>query len=491
MIKKLVYGFAIIAGLVSCNDDYTDWASPQNNAAKDAVEKFELTVQPSVSSIDFATETAENIQLFTTNLQEGQTNEYTLTFSAEDKTETAVLTATVEGKVTSTDLQAAVATIYGKAPVERTFTVDVEADVTITTENGSIVAEKKASPLTLKIKLDAPQISKHYYIIGAPAGNVWNPTETSLMFNHSGKDVYEDPVFTVMFPVEDGETWFAISDDIAVEKNDWAYVFGCAEGNGNNGMEGSLARRSELDDDGSWKIVVNGDAAFVRVTLNMMDYTYTIKKVISEYYIVGAMQGWNGDAVNKTCMLYPNKNMTYSYTTKFEGAANLKIWLGSDFGNWDACYGAIEDGDSSVSGTLVSTNAGAAKCPEPGTFYTFTANFHTMTYTWTRLENQDPVSYTNISLIGDFNNWTLDTSLDLREVTPHNWYIGAVDLSGGEMKLCADKDWGVSWGVEVKGRDIRKQNPLTYNGQNFLAPVGTYDVFFNDITGECVFKIVE
>ena len=27
MIKKLVYGLAIIAGLVSCNDDYTDWAS--------------------------------------------------------------------------------------------------------------------------------------------------------------------------------------------------------------------------------------------------------------------------------------------------------------------------------------------------------------------------------------------------------------------------------------------------------------------------------
>lgn len=31
MIKKLVYGLAIIAGLVSCNDDYTDWASPQSN----------------------------------------------------------------------------------------------------------------------------------------------------------------------------------------------------------------------------------------------------------------------------------------------------------------------------------------------------------------------------------------------------------------------------------------------------------------------------
>ncbi len=35
MIKKLVYGLAIIAGLVSCNDDYTDWASPQSNDSKE------------------------------------------------------------------------------------------------------------------------------------------------------------------------------------------------------------------------------------------------------------------------------------------------------------------------------------------------------------------------------------------------------------------------------------------------------------------------
>lgn len=482
MKLKSLYSLLLATTLVACTDDYTDWAAPQQNAPETPQSvSFTATAAP---AINFADVTTDSITVITPTLtaEEGVTATYKLTLDGSQ-----TLNVDSKGQVLAADLNAAVVSLYGKRPVERTMvgTVVAYADV-----NGQVVKSELATALEVKVTLDAPQISKHYYIIGAPAGDVWNPTETSLMFNHSGKDVYEDPVFTVMFPVEDGETWFAISDDIAVEKNDWAYVFGCAEGNGNNGMEGSLARRSELDDDGSWKIVVNGDAAFVRVTLNMMDYTYTIKKVISEYYIVGAMQGWKGDAVNKTCMLYPNKNMTYSYTTKFEGDANLKIWLGSDFGNWDACYGAIEDGDSSASGTLVSTSAGAAKCPEPGTFYTFTANFHTMTYTWTRLENQDPVSYTNISLIGDFNNWTLDTSIDLREVTPHNWYIGAVDLSGGEMKLCADKDWGDSWGVEVKD-NIGEQNLLIYNGQNFLAPVGTYDVFFNDITGECVFKIVE
>ena len=494
MIKKLLYGFVIIAGLVSCNDDYTDWASPQSNEAKEAAEKLAFTVQPSVSSIDFATETTENIQLFTTNLQAGQTNEYTVTFSAEDKTETAVLKATAEGKVSSTDLQATVTTIYGKAPVERTLAVEVVADVKITTENGSIVTEKKASPFSLKVKLEAPQISQHYYIIGAPSA--WDPAETSLMFNHSGKDVYDDPIFTIVFPVKDGETWFAISDDIAVEKNDWSYVFGCAEGNGNNGMEGKLARRSNLSDDGSWKIVVDGDAAFVRVTLNMMDYTYTIKKIVPEYYIVGAMQGWNSDPANgKTCMLYPQSNMVHSYTTKFENDANLKIWLGSDFGNWDACYGAADDGSNAVTGTLVSTAAGAAVCPEKGAFYTFTADFSTMTYTWTKLENQEPKAYTVVSLIGAFNDWNQETNIDLKEVTPHNWYRSAVTVTEGELKFCANDDRADSWGGKGNNGDVNiideNSGETVYNGANFFAPAGTYNVFFNDITGEYVFQAAE
>lgn len=186
---------AIIAGLVSCNDDYTDWASPQSNSENEAVEKFTLTVQPAVSSIDFATETAESIQLFSTNLQSGQTDAYNVAFSAENVTETVVLTAASDGTVASAELQDVVATIYGKAPVERTLSVKVSADVAISTADGTIVAEKEAQPFTLNITLDAPQISEHYYLIGAPSS--WDMADTSLPFSHSGKNVYDDPVLLV------------------------------------------------------------------------------------------------------------------------------------------------------------------------------------------------------------------------------------------------------------------------------------------------------
>ena len=163
MIKKLVYGLAIIAGLVSCNDDYTDWASPQSNDSKEPVDKIAFTVEPAVSAIDFVVETAENIQLFTTSLQDGQVSEYALTLSAEGKDKTAALSATAAGMVASTDLANAVAAIYGKSPEERTVAVEVAADVTVKTEDGSIITKKKASPFTLKVKLNTPL---EYFLVG-------------------------------------------------------------------------------------------------------------------------------------------------------------------------------------------------------------------------------------------------------------------------------------------------------------------------------------
>jgi hypothetical protein len=105
-----------------------------------------------------------------------------------------------------------------------------------------------AGKVVLTITPEAPYISQNYYIVGAPSE--WNPSCTTMPFNHSGKDVYEDAIFTVTFPVSDGETWFAIADDKTIEANDWPMLLGCAEGNGKNGTTGKIARRTELSDDG-------------------------------------------------------------------------------------------------------------------------------------------------------------------------------------------------------------------------------------------------
>jgi hypothetical protein len=256
-------------------------------------------------------------------------------------------------------------------------------------------------------------------------------------------------------------------------------------------MTGSLAARSELSDDGSICMPGSLGADFFKITLNMMEYTYTIEPIIvaSQYYLVGAAQGWNSDrASGMTCMFTPESKSVVSYTTKWTGDHNLKIWSFDDFGDWGKCYGALTDGDASASGALTNSNSGAIVCPEGDAFYTITLNFSTMTYAWTKLDNQTPTEYTNISLIGEFNGWGGD--FELKQVTPHNWHAVFVQENAGMLKYRANHDWSVNWGFGSDG-DWNVADGInkigTNGGGNIYVPAGTYDVYLNDITNSMLF----
>ena len=201
------------------------------------------------------------------------------------------------------------------------------------------------------------------------------------------------------------------------------------------------------------------------MTINMMDYTYTIEEMAGEYYMVGDLQGWNDDpTTGMTCLFYPQSNTVMSYTTKWKGAWDLKFWAGADFGSWDKAYGCAVDGDNSPA---------------------FTIDMTTMKYTWTKLDNQAPKEYTSISLIGDFNAWNGD--VDLTQVTPHNWYAKVSIPSDGGLKFRADHDWAESWGGIINIADNYYGKVIYGSNDNMTVPAGTYSVYFNDITTEFVF----
>lgn len=215
-----------------------------------------------------------------------------------------------------------------------------------------------------------------------------------------------------------------------------------------------------------------------------------VEKNPSLYYIVGDMQGWGG---NKNCLLYPTSTTIYSYTTQWNGSGNLKFWLDTDINNWDAAYGCAVDGSNASSGELIKSvsgsQAGAMVVPTIGEYYTFTADLANMTYTWTRLDDQNPTAYPQMSLRGDFNNWAYDTFLT--EVAPHNWYTTITIPSDGEIKFCADEGWATSWGTG-NGANIGEQfYGIASGADNIIIPAGTYEVYFNDITEQYVFVAAE
>mgnify|MGYP002522066414 CR=1 FL=1 len=331
-----------------------------------------------------------------------------------------------------------------------------------------------------------PLIENAYYYVGAANG--WGGQDYKMV--NGGGDVYDNPVFTVTVPAQGGDHWFKIMPESAFSLGsiwDSPTVVGVYE-NGTSALEGMfIVDKNGNDQAGSganaW-CIKEGDnpADFYQITINMMNQTYTIKPIViaAQYYVVGGVQGWSDK--DKTCLFTPEGKNVLSYTTKWTGAWDLKVWDADGFGNWDVAWGCAVDGDNSPNGALINSNSQAISAPS-AEFYTFTIDMNTQTYTWTKLDNQAPTEYESISLIGEFNGWGGD--FDLAQVTPHNWYGVFTQESDGQLKYRANHDWSVNWGFGGdKDWNVAEEfNKIgTNGGGNIWVPAGTYAVYLNDIT---------
>lgn len=480
MKKILFLGGLLLSAMtfVSCNGDYDDWADPQSNPQEEAVTLPGYTAT-AADPIDLANPgtSVKTFTLSAATLPEGATIEHTRVellpadgSSATKKT----LEATADGMLDSTALQDAVVEFYGRRPAARVFDAQVYSDIVIDGQSFLVDAGKIQISVTPK----APYIADAYYLVGDMCG--W-AADAAIKFSHSGADVYEDPVFSVVFTTPKADCYWKIVPQGNIDSGDLWHegtdgVVGVAI-DGDPSLTGSLVTTAPK----AGKIEKQG---FYKLTVNMMDYTYTIEEMAGEYYMVGDLQGWNNDpATGMTCLFYPQTSTVMSYTTKWKGAYDLKFWAGADFGNWDKAYGCAVDGDNSPAGNIVNSGAQSISAPS-AEYYTFTIDMTTMKYTWTKLSDQAPKEYTTISLIGDFNSWSGD--VDLTQVTPHNWYAKVSIPSDGGLKFRAGHDWADSWGNGANIAD-NYYGKADYNGGNMTVPAGNYSVYFNDITTEFVF----
>ena len=475
MIKKILLGMTLLMSMVSCTEDYTDWGNPQSNPEEEAVSFGNGSVTPE-GVINLADVTGDKVKVASIVAPTSTKDTYTPSFKINFDGQSFDIDA--DGNMAKADLVNYITGKFGKRPTER----DLDATLDAWLSNGSTAA-KMATSAKFQVKAipEAPFIDAAYYLVGDLTE--WK-LDTNLKFAHSDADVYEDPVFTLMFTTtKDDQCWKIIPQGNVDTGNIWAVenapkgVVGI-EQDGDNAMSGKLlTTNSKGNKAGAGKIA---KAGMYQMTINMMDYTYTIKQIAPEYYLVGKLQGWSPE--NKTCLMYAETPMVQSYTTQWNDDANLKIWLGSDFGVWANAYGAKDDGDNSVEGKIAGS--GAIVCPEPGAFYTFKADFSTMTYKWTKLENQNPTAYEKVGLIGVGGDW--DKDVDMTEVTPHNWFIEKT-FPEGSFKIRANHKWddAANWGF-AEGQEFSSTGKLITSGgsKDIKIAAGKYRIFFNDITLE-------
>lgn len=496
-MKKLsLYISIALAGLFmgSCSEDFKDWADPQTNPQEDAITIPGFTAT-AAQAIDFASVTTDSVNTFSLSsaaLPEGFTlgnARIELTpQGVENATKTTVNTD-LDGKGAVADLASVVESAYGKRPTARTF--DAQVYVNAIKDGQAVLID--AGKIDLVMTPKAPFIDSNYYLVGDMTD--WK-LDTKLKFAHSDADVYEDPVFTIMFTTtKDNQCWKIIPQGNVDAGNIWEVenapkgVVG-VETDGDESMSGTLlTTTSKGEKANAGKLAKVGT---YQMTINMMDYTYTIKQIAPEYYLVGALQSWSDQ--NMSCLMTAETAMVQNFTTKWTGDANLKIWLGSDFGKWDNAFGSASgDGASAAEGKL-KANGGAIVCPEKDAYYTFTADFSTMTYKWTKLANQNPTEFKYVSLIGVGGKWNEGDDIDLKQVAPHNWYLAKQEIPAGGLKIRADHKWrdDGNWGF-AEGQNYENKGTLITSGgsSNISVPAGTYNIYFNDITGAYAFVEVK
>ena len=469
-ISKYLMSALVVLLAASCQDAENEFAGPQAYPKEDAITVPGFTAS-STSAIDLATDAA-SVDVF--NLSDAALPEGFALGTArivieptDVEAEATEIATDVDGMASVADLQALVESTYGKRPVNRAFKAQVYVDA-IKDGQAFLI---DAGVIDVNLTPKAPFIASAYYLVGDMVG--WDDAGM-VKFAHSDADVYEDPVFTIMFTTNGANKYWKIIPQTNIDNGVfWAQgktgVVGVAV-DGDPSMSGTLTtdapQAGKIENPGMYKM-----------TINMMDYSYTIEPVAPQYYIVGAIQGWSDS--KKTHLFTPVSSTELSYTTKWTGAWDLKFWNSNDFGNWANAYGCTVDGDNSASGSIIGTGAQAISAPS-AEYYTFTIDMANMKYTWTKLADQNPTEYSTIGLIGDFNGWSGDVAME--QIAPHNWYVVAT-VADGTLKFRANSDWTVSWGADLTVSDTDFHAiGSTNKAPNINVPAGTYAFYLNDIT---------
>lgn len=441
MKKNLYYALALATTMVACTDDYTDWAAPQENGPEDA-KSVSVSVS-AASAIDFATSTAENVTIFSPSFtaEDGATATYKVTLSPEDNSASAVLNS-ADGTVPAEELKNAVISFYGKAPTPRILNAVVDAYVDVKGQTIKVTAPA----VTVNVTLDAPFISTGYYLIGDMNG--WNG-DNMFAFKHSGANVYDDPVFTLVFTTEaDGQYWKIIPQSNVDASNVW-----------NEGIEGVVG--VEVDGDTSLEGLLTTTApqagkiekaGMYKMTLNMMDYTYKLEELnFEEYiYIPGNHQGWSPATAPR---LYgANFDGYYSGFSCLDGG--FKFTKGPDWAFGEYNWGSFTSHPEGFTGE----GGGDITCTVKD-FYFIEANV---------AEGTLKATPTTWGIIGDAtaNGW--DSDQDMTWNAEKHCWCATITLTDGTIKFRANDGWDINFGGNP--------NNLSAGGDNIPVTAGTYDI---------------
>ena len=451
--------------MVSCTEDYTDWGNPQSNPQEEAVSFGDGSVTP-VDVIDLAKVETEKVKVASivapTSSNAAYTPNYKINFDGQS------FDIDAEGNMAKADLVNYITNKYGKRPKER----DIDATLDAWQSNGS-TAVKMVTSETFQVKAipEAPFIDNGYYLVGdmftTDDVNGWTKG-VAKAFNHSEKDVYDDPVFTVSFETTKADQYWKIIPKKNIDADDlWAPGVVGPKVDGDDSMTGALTN-------GEAKAGKIAKAGKYKLTINMMDYSYTIEEVNYDpfIYFIGSTDGWKSND-QKLALVDDAKGVYTGYVYLADpNNAGFEFKFQRAPGNWDTAIGA---------GTFVSF-AGAAIGVDNGNLgvnagegvYYMDVNLSEGTITATKVET--------MGMIGGFNNWDGDAVMTWN-AEEYCFEATNAGVTADGWKFRVNGGWDINLGGSL--------NNLTAGGDNLTVAGKTVKLYPTRKTKDNIYCTVE
>lgn len=451
-------------GMVSCTEDFTDWGNPQTNSQKEAVAFGNGSVAP-VDVINLADVNTEKVKVASivapTSSNAAYTPNYKINFDGQS------FDIDADGNMATAELTSYIVDKYGKRPTER----DIDATLDAWVSNGS-TAVKMATSATFQVKAipEAPVIEEGYYLVGdmftTEEVNGWTK-EAAKAFKHSDKDVYEDPIFTVSFETTKADQYWKIIPKKNIDADDlWAAGVVGPKVDGDDSMTGLLTN-------GDAKAGKIAKAGKYKLTINMMDYSYTLEEVNYDpfIYFIGATDGWT-KAEQKLALVDDAKGVYTGYLY----CADPNGW-GNQFkfqrvaGSWDneinSSAFSTFSGAATSEGGNIGVNAGE------GVYY-FDVNLGEGTITATKVET--------MGMIGTFNNWDGDAVMTWN-AEEYCFEATNAGVTADGWKFRVNGGWDINLGGSL--------NNLTLGGDNLKVAGNTVKLYPTRKTSENIYCTVE
>ncbi|MCM1092416.1 MAG: hypothetical protein NC421_00495 [Lachnospiraceae bacterium] len=342
--------------------------------------------------------------------------------------------------------------LFGKNPSPKTVFVNYTAyavDGTSSVILGAIGAAQSfvVTPFALDYVVE-----DEYYLV-----NTLN--NTTIKFNHSDKDVYDDPSFSVIFTVEqDGFAWKIAPKSALNSLGDASKLYGNAEADAAV-LEGALAlgaQAGNVEEVGPYQFVIN---------METLEFSY--KQAYEALYVIGNGQSWNGgNAAQMTTKDY----VKYGAFVPVDGGFKILTTPGWTKPEIGGCSFALDPKDNLYKAEAVMSMTGTSDMSglDKGVWaIVFDMNTKKLTAS----------SVTSLEFIGDATGgWNDDQVQPLQPASTDGVatiWTGNITFSGsGEYKVRANHGWAYSLGGAA--------DQLIWDAGNIKSPAaGTYKVTLN------------